>query len=167
MSLEARILQSLRPRKDGVLLRSDVKKFGSASQISVVLKRLCVKGLLSRLESGIYAKPDVLRRRGRLALIEAANARMRRKRKVGSASKRILVRMSVAQRVERLAKRKGVGFVPLFADHWAEAVTTMAGDQVKSDATDDLLVALRRKKAISPRQMVQLLINHHREAKGV
>ena len=50
MNLERRILQSLRPRREGVLLRSDVNHFGSASQVSVALKSLLGKGLISLIE---------------------------------------------------------------------------------------------------------------------
>jgi hypothetical protein len=36
MDIKGRILQSLRPRRDGVLLRSDVNDFGSRSQVSLL-----------------------------------------------------------------------------------------------------------------------------------
>jgi hypothetical protein len=70
--------------------------------------------------------------------------------------------LSVAEYVQELAKREGVVFTPAFADTWAVAVTKLAGDDVKSDATDDLLVALRRADKLTPREMTRLVIAHHR-----
>ena len=64
--------------------------------------------------------------------------------------------------VRQLAKREGIVFAPTFADLWAKAVTKLAGDEVKSDKTDDLLVALTRAGKLSPRDMTKLVIAHHR-----
>ena len=64
--------------------------------------------------------------------------------------------------VRQLAKREGIVFAPTFADLWAKAVTKLAGDDVKSDKTDDLLVALTRAGKLSPRDMTRLVIAHHR-----
>ena len=47
------------------------------------------------------------------------------------------------------------------------AVTQLAGDEVKSDATDDLLVALTRAGKLSPRDMTKLVIAHHRNLASV
>ncbi len=52
-------------------------------------------------------------------------------------------------------------------DDWADAVTRLAGDDVKQDPTDDLLVALTKKNVISGRQMVRLLSNHMKEEDSV
>jgi len=41
-------------------------------------------------------------------------------------------------------------------------VTKLAGDEVKSDKTDDLLVALTRAGKLTPRDMTRLVIAHHR-----
>jgi hypothetical protein len=64
--------------------------------------------------------------------------------------------------VRQLAKREGIVFAPTFADLWAKAVTKLAGDEVRSDKTDDLLVALTRAGKLSPRDMTRLVIAHHR-----
>jgi len=49
----------------------------------------------------------------------------------------------------------------------ATAVTKLAGDEVKSDPTDDLLVALTRAGKLSPREMTKLVIAHHRNLASV
>ena len=68
-----------------------------------------------------------------------------------------------ARHVKALAREAGVQYVPTFGDHWAAAVTRLAGDEVTSDATDDLLVALTRAGKLSPSDMVRLVMAHHRE----
>ena len=75
--------------------------------------------------------------------------------------------LSVAEYVRELAKREGIIFAPTFADTWAVAVTKLSGDDVKSDATDDLLVALRRADKLTPREMTRLVIAHHRSLVSV
>lgn len=62
----------------------------------------------------------------------------------------------------QLSKREGVVFAPTFADIWAHAVTKLAGDEIKSDKIDDLLVALTRAGKLSPRAMTKLVVAHHR-----
>jgi hypothetical protein len=162
MNIERRILQSLRPRRDGVLLRSDVKGLGSASQVSAGIKALMEKGLITRLDRGIYAKPDKAEQMGRAELLRLATARMalQRAQELKRAQQRR--RHPTALYVRQMAKREGIVFVPTFADHWAKAVTRLAGDEVKSDPTDDLLVALTRAGKLSPRDMTRLVIAHHR-----
>jgi hypothetical protein len=61
-----------------------------------------------------------------------------------------------------LAKREGIVFTSTFADLWAKAVTQLAGDEIKSDKTDDLMVALTRAGKLSPREMTRLVSAHHR-----
>jgi len=161
MDIEGRILQSLRPRRDGVLLRSDVNGFGSPSQVSAALKALLEKRLITRLDRGVYAKPDKVEQLGSAALLEQAMVRMARQRALDL--KRVRRRSNAtATYVRQLAKREGIVFIPTFADLWARAVTKLAGDEVKSDTTDDLLVALTRAGKLSPRDMTRLVIAHHR-----
>lgn len=162
MNIEGRILQSLRPRRDGVLLRSDVNGFGSPSQVSAALKTLLQKGLIVRLDRGVYAKPDKAEQMGQQALREQAMAKIEHQR--SQELKRARRRRSdpTAMYVRQLAKREGIVFAPTYADLWAKAVTKLAGDEVKSDKTDDLLVALTRAGKLSPRDMTRLVIAHHR-----
>jgi hypothetical protein len=162
MDIEGRILQSLRPRRDGVLLRSDVNDFGSPTQVSVALKALVEKGLITRLDRGVYAKPDKVEQMGRKALLEQAMAKMEHQRTQDLKRARRRRSDPTAIYVRQLAKREGIVFAPTFADIWAKAVTKLAGDEVKSDKTDDLLVALTRAGKLSPRDMTRLVIAHHR-----
>lgn len=167
MDIEGRILQSLRPRRDGVLLRSDVRAFGSASQVSAALKALGDKGLIKRIGRGVYVKPDRVTQVGTRALLAQALARVERLR--GQSQKQAAQRRltPTARYVLKLARHEGVAFAPTFADRWASAVTRLAGDDVKSDRTDDLLVALTRAGKLPPSDMVKLVMAHHRELKLV
>jgi len=69
--------------------------------------------------------------------------------------------------VRALARRAGVVFRPLYVDRWAEAVTRLAGDEIRSDATDNCLVALARAGRISGAEQLRLLAAHHRSVRGV
>lgn len=164
MDIKGRILQSIRPRRDGVLLRSDIKAIGSDSQISVALDELCHKGLLYRIERGAYTTPVKLAALGKQALVERAHERQEQARqKVVMRKKREIRRITpTARYVTALAKRMGVVYMPTFSDHWASAVTHLAGDEVSNDSTDDLLVALTRAGKLSPGDMAKLVMEHHR-----
>jgi uncharacterized protein YnzC (UPF0291/DUF896 family) len=162
MDIKGRILQSLRPRRDGVLLRSDVNDLGSPSQVSAALKALLEKRLITRLNRGVYAKPDKVEQIGRKELLEQAMTRMEYQRDQDRKRARRSLSGPTAIYVRQLAKREGIVFTPTFADLWAQTVTKLAGDEVKSDKTDDLLVALTRAGKLSPRDMARLVIAHHR-----
>lgn len=73
----------------------------------------------------------------------------------------------VSRYVAELARRHDVRYIRTFADQWAESATRLADDDVQSDDTGDLLVALRRADKLSDREMTSLLINHLREKKRV
>ena len=167
MNLERRILQSLRPRREGVLLRSEVNHFGSASQVSLALKSLLNKGLIAKLDRGVYAKPEKVLQCGAATLQKQAQVKRQKQRSLAIKRVKQQHRDPAAIYVRQLAKREGIVFVPTFADIWATAVTKLAGDEVKSDATDDLLVALTRAGKLTPRDMTKLVIAHHRNLANV
>lgn len=167
MNLERRILQSLRPRREGVLLRSEVNHFGSASQVSLALKSLLNKGLIAKLDRGVYAKPEKVVQCGAATLQKQAQVKRQRQRSLAIKRVKQQHRDPAAIYVQQLAKREGIVFVPTFADIWASAVTKLAGDEVKSDPTDDLLVALTRAGKLTPRDMTKLVIAHHRNLANV
>lgn len=50
------MLRSIRQRTGNVILRADVAKLGSASQVSEALKALQAQGVLVRIGTGVYAK---------------------------------------------------------------------------------------------------------------
>lgn len=167
MNLERRILQSLRPRREGVLLRSEVNHFGSASQVSLALKSLLNKGLIAKLDRGVYAKPEKVVQCGAATLQKQAQVKRQKQRSLAIKRVKQQHRDPAAIYVQQLAKREGIVFVPTFADIWASAVTKLAGDEVKSDPTDDLLVALTRAGKLTPRDMTKLVIAHHRNLANV
>ena len=167
MNLERRILQSLRPRREGVLLRSDVNHFGSASQVSVALKSLLGKGLIAKLDRGVFAKPEKLLQCGAATLHKQAQVKKQKQRALARKRVNKVLKSPTAIYVRQLANREGIVFAPTYADIWATAVTQLAGDEVKSDPTDDLLVALARAGKLSPREMTKLVIAHHRNLASV
>lgn len=72
----------------------------------------------------------------------------------------------VADLVERFSRQKK--FVPekTYGHFYAAKVTELSGDSVKLDLTEEVLVALKRRKVISGRRMVDLLGKHQREIQG-
>ena len=112
-------------------------------------------------------QPDKVEQIGRKALLDQAMAKMEHQQTQDL--KRTWRRRSdpTSIYVRQLTKREGVVFTPTFADLWAKAVTKLAGDEVKSDKTDDLLVALTRAGKLSPRDMTRLVIAYHRNLASV
>lgn len=167
MDIKGRIMQSLRPRRDGLLLRSDAKSFGSPSQVSAALRSLIDSGLIEKLERGIYAKPAKVLKMGKEALLEIAALRVKNIRNQFVRRGKRTRLTPIARYVKDLAKREGILFNPIYADRWASSVTKLAGDDVKSDPTDDLLVALTRSGKMTPTELVSLVIKHHKDLKRV
>ncbi|KAA0910489.1 DUF6088 family protein [Pusillimonas sp. ANT_WB101] len=56
MRLQERMLRSIKQRTGNIILRADVAKMGSPSQVSWALKELQSKGVLVRIGTGVYAK---------------------------------------------------------------------------------------------------------------
>ena len=169
MNIEGRILQSLRPRRDGVLFRSEIREFGSASQLSSALNSLITRGVIVRLAPGVYAKAETAKLVGSDKLLSDAAERrdMARSMQRRAALNRHTRVTPTARFVRRLAKQSDVRFAPTYGDRWADTVTRLAGDEVRTDATDDLLVALARAGKLTPREMTNLVMAHQRELKGV
>jgi hypothetical protein len=71
----------------------------------------------------------------------------------------------VAQFVRDLARRHHVSYSHTSMDQWAETVTRLAGDDVRSGPIQDLLVALKRAGRLSADDMAALLVNYLRERK--
>ena len=167
MKIKGRILQSLRPRRDGLLLRADIRAFASPSQLSAALSSLLDDGLLEKLDRGIYAKPSMVAKLGKEALLKSAALKTKNLRDQLARRSRRTHLTPTARYVKDLAKSEGVRFNPIYADRWASAVTQLSGDEVKSDATDDLLVALTRLGKITPNYLVALVAKHHKDLKRV
>ena len=167
MDIKGRILQSLRPRRDGLLLRQDAKSFGSPSQVSAALRSLVDGGLIEKLDRGVYAKPAKVAQLGRETLLESAALRTKNLRDQFIYRAKRMRLTPTARYVRDLAKSESILFNPIYADRWASSVTKLAGDEVKSDSTDDLLVALTRSGKMTPQDMVALVIKHHKDLKLV
>jgi len=71
----------------------------------------------------------------------------------------------VAQFVRELARKHQVHHTRTPSDQWAETVTRLAGDEVRSGPVQDLLVALKRAGKLSSDDMATLLVNYLRERK--
>ncbi|WP_273674089.1 DUF6088 family protein [Janthinobacterium fluminis] len=168
MDIQGRILQSIRPRKDGLLLRSDVSAMGSSSQVSAALAELGRKGLILRIERGVYVTPQKLELLGKQVVLANAHQRQSKLRQTLATHRRRKARVltPTARYVASLAKRLGISYTPTYSDRWAIAVTRLAGDEVSSDTTDDLLVALTRAGKLSPTDMAKLVMEHHRILKS-
>ncbi|WP_321891537.1 DUF6088 family protein [Burkholderia cenocepacia] len=61
MKLETRVVRSIRRRKSVVILRAELSRLGSQSQLTRVLAKLVATGNLIRVGHGIYAKTRVNR----------------------------------------------------------------------------------------------------------
>ena len=73
----------------------------------------------------------------------------------------------VSEFVRDFALAHDVRFQRTALDDWTEAVTRASGDDVSLDATEKLLVALKKRHLINGRQMARLMTNHMRERKRV
>ena len=79
----------------------------------------------------------------------------------------IIPKDGVSQFVVRLARKHHITYSRTAGDEFAETVTRLAGDEVRSDATGDLLVALKRADKLTDREMTALLISHLRKKRLV
>lgn len=166
MGIKNRILQSIRRRKDGVLPRYDETWFGSRRQVSAALLHLRANGLTVRIERGAYVLPKKLAAIGVETLLEVPQHRQLLTRLHTVLIKRLASRTTpTSQYVNNLAEQVGTIYKPTFCDHWANVVTRLSGDEIRPDATDDLLVALTRDGVITPGELVKLAMDHHRALK--
>ena len=56
MNIAERIKRSVANRRDGVIVRSELRDFGSPAQVGLALRGLVAGGTLVRLGVGVYAK---------------------------------------------------------------------------------------------------------------
>lgn len=80
----------------------------------------------------------------------------KKKCKTGSLRSVEIHSMGIAGYVHKLAHIHGVTYSENSMDKWAKEVTRLAGDEVRSDSVEDLLVALKRAGKISKRDVAQL-----------
>lgn len=72
---------------------------------------------------------------------------------------------NVAQYIADLANTNKIKYSHCSMDRWANAVTKLAGDEVREDKVEDMLVALKRAGKISTKEVATLTINYLRERK--
>lgn len=65
-----------------------------------------------------------------------------------------------------LAKLHNISYLYSSIDQFADSVTSLAGDDVKHDHVEDLLIALKRAGKLSMQQVAKLSINYLRERHG-
>ena len=70
---------------------------------------------------------------------------------------------NVGSFVIELAEHHNVSYTYSSMDQFADSVTRLAGDEVKHDRIEDLLVALKRAGKLSMQQVAQLSVNYLRE----
>lgn len=78
-----------------------------------------------------------------------------------------LPKTDVRSYIERFAEYYNIIHKRTGLDEFAEAVTRMAGDEIKLDPTEKLLVALKKKELINAKQLSRLLSNYLKEASNV
>lgn len=67
--------------------------------------------------------------------------------------------------VKELAQSHNVVYQQTNSDRLASNITRLAGDVVKMDATELLLIALRRANVVDSKQMISLQVRHLKESK--
>jgi len=97
-------------------------------------------------------------------LVEFRSRRRKRRDEEGRRSLTIPT-AGIASFVRDLARRYKVAYVPSSMDQWADTVTRLAGDEIRSDSTQDLLVALKRAGKLSKGDVAALTVNYLRERK--
>ncbi|WP_408595959.1 hypothetical protein [Pseudomonas sp. PLMAX] len=78
-----------------------------------------------------------------------------------------LPKSDVRNYIERLAEHYNIKHQRTGLDEFAEAVTRMAGDDIRLDATEKLLVTLKKKNLINAKQLARLLSNYLKDASNV
>lgn len=64
---------------------------------------------------------------------------------------------NVSSYVDCIAKQHGVSCLRTPSDELADVITRLSGDEVTTDATEDLIVALKRANVIDGPTMISLL----------
>lgn len=70
---------------------------------------------------------------------------------------------SVASQVKKMAKMYGISYKENPMDNWARTVTTLAGDNVKTDPIKDLIIVLKRAGKISKKEVAHLMASYIKE----
>jgi hypothetical protein len=79
----------------------------------------------------------------------------------------IIPKVGLRRYVLDLAESCKVSYVKTYADEWAESVSRLAGDDVRADPIENLVIALKKEKKVSGLEAVYLLANYLREKQRV
>lgn len=93
-----------------------------------------------------------------------AKSSVRRHPKTGAL---IIPKSGLRRYVMDLADAYQVAHVRTYADEWAENVSRLAGDEVRTDAIENLVIALKKEKKVTGLEAVHLLTNYLREKQRV
>ena len=125
--------------------------------------RICVKGnrrIRRKLTLGgrsvVYVND--------LASPRKAKSTVRRHPKTGAL---IIPKSGLRRYVMDLADSCQVAYVRTYADEWAENVSRLAGDDVRTDVIENLVIALKKEKKVTGLEAVHLLTNYLREKQRV
>ncbi|MBC2382181.1 hypothetical protein HF257_21325 [Pseudomonas sp. WS 5106] len=144
---------------------ASVQVGSSVSGRSVASKdaKICVKGsrrIRRKLSLGARSVVYV----NELTSPRKAKSSVRRHPKTGAL---IIPKSGLRRYVMDLADSCQVAYVRTYADEWAESVSRLAGDDVRTDVIENLVIALKKEKKITGLEAVHLLANYLREKQRV
>ncbi|KRP47142.1 hypothetical protein [Pseudomonas poae] len=93
-----------------------------------------------------------------------ANSSVRRHPKTGAL---IIPTSGLRRYVMDLADSCQVAYTRTYADEWAENVSRLSGDDVRTDVIESLVIALKKQKKVTGLEAVHLLTNYLREKQRV
>ncbi|MGY2292318.1 hypothetical protein ACW9H6_21170 [Pseudomonas sp. SDO528_S397] len=99
-----------------------------------------------------------------LGLSRKVKSSVRRHPKTGAL---IIPTSGLRRYVLDLAESYQVAYVRTYADEWAQNVSRLAGDDVHTDAIENLVIALKKEKKVTGLEAVHLLTNYLREKQRV
>lgn len=156
------LLGLLRASEGSIFLRAEIQLLARCSQIDSSIRSLLRRGYLQQINEETFlfnGSPKRGASRGKLKCSNSFVWRISPRIRHGQTS--------IARFVRAMARSCHVRFQPTHMDRWAVTVTRLAGDEVASDSTDDLLVALTRAGKLTTRDMSRLVAAHRRELKRV
>ena len=144
---------------------ASVQLGSSVSGRSVASKdaKICVKGsrrIRRKLSLGGRSVVYV----NELASPRKAKSSVRRHPKTGAL---IIPKSGLRRYVMDLADSCQAAYVRTYADEWAESVSRLAGDDVRTDVIENLVIALKKEKKVTGLEAVHLLANYLREKQRV
>ncbi|WP_411565713.1 hypothetical protein ACLIN3_22850 [Pseudomonas orientalis] len=157
-TLAVEVLQRL-----GVSASVQVAKSGSGCLVASKDARICVKGsrrVRRKLSLGGRSVVYVTE----FAAPRKAKSSVRRHPKTGAL---IIPKSGLRRYVMDLADSCQVAYVRTYADEWAQNVSRLAGDDVRTDVIEDLVIALKKEKKVTGLEAVHLLTNYLREKQRV